>query len=131
MERLESKELASIYSVADIYAATFQRIVSILSAITAERAKQLKRWGVQELPDRVENNDDYTPEEADERARSYKTAATAKPSLVSWQAVLLEEVYEALAETEPDKIIAELIQVAAVAVSWIENLAPRSPMETK
>lgn len=41
---------------------------------------------------------------------------------LAWDGILLEEVYEALAESDPKKIRAELIQVAAVAVAAIECL---------
>jgi len=40
----------------------------------------------------------------------------------SWLTVLLEEVYEAFAETKIEKQRAEMIQVAAVAVAIIEYL---------
>lgn len=36
--------------------------------------------------------------------------------------VLLEEVAEAFAETDPAALRAELVQVAAVAVRWVERL---------
>ena len=39
-----------------------------------------------------------------------------------WLAILLEEVGEVAEEVDPDKIVAELIQVAAVALSWAEHL---------
>ncbi|MFV2172293.1 HNH endonuclease signature motif containing protein [Actinomadura sp. LOL_016] len=39
-------------------------------------------------------------------------------SCTAWDGVLLEEVYEALAEPDPAKLYAELIQVAAVAQAW-------------
>lgn len=38
---------------------------------------------------------------------------------LAWDGILLEEVYEALAERDPEKREAELTQVAAVAVSMI------------
>lgn len=42
---------------------------------------------------------------------------------LAWDLILLEEVFEALAEDgDPEKMIVELEQVAAVAVSWIEDL---------
>ena len=40
----------------------------------------------------------------------------------SWFAILMEEVYEAAAEEDKTRMRAELVQVAAVAVAWIENL---------
>ncbi len=40
----------------------------------------------------------------------------------TWLAILMEEVGEAAAEIDPDKLIVELIQVAAVALSWAEHV---------
>lgn len=39
--------------------------------------------------------------------------------------VLVEELCEALAERDPEKLRAELIQVAAVACKWVEALDAR------
>lgn len=39
-----------------------------------------------------------------------------------WSTILAEEFYEAMNETDPVKLRKELVQVAAVAVSWIEDL---------
>lgn len=44
---------------------------------------------------------------------------------VTFADILLEEVFEALAESEPAKLRAELVQVAAVAVQWIEAIDRR------
>jgi len=41
---------------------------------------------------------------------------------VSWADILLEEVFEALAEDDPAALRVELIQVAAVAVQWVEAI---------
>lgn len=43
----------------------------------------------------------------------------------SWRLILKEEVSEALAEKDLDKLRTELIQVAAVAVSWVEDIDKR------
>ena len=37
---------------------------------------------------------------------------------LDWATVLVEEVTEALAESDPDKLAAELDQVATVAIRW-------------
>lgn len=42
---------------------------------------------------------------------------------VSWADILLEEVFEALAESDTDKLTTELIQVMAVCATWIEAMA--------
>jgi hypothetical protein len=39
---------------------------------------------------------------------------------------LREELYEALAETEPEKLRAELVQVASVAIRWIRAIDSRA-----
>lgn len=45
---------------------------------------------------------------------------------LSWDNILLEEVYEAIAETDEARIREELVQVAAVAVAWIECIDRRA-----
>jgi hypothetical protein len=44
---------------------------------------------------------------------------------LTWRHILREEVFEAFAETDPHKLRAELVQVAAVAAKWIESLDRR------
>jgi NTP pyrophosphatase (non-canonical NTP hydrolase) len=44
---------------------------------------------------------------------------------VSWFGILMEEVYEAFAETDPAKQREEMVQVAAVAVQIIKCLDRR------
>jgi hypothetical protein len=44
---------------------------------------------------------------------------------LTWDGILLEEVYEALAEADPVKLREELVQVAAVAASWVVALDRR------
>lgn len=40
----------------------------------------------------------------------------------TWESVLAEEFFEAMLEADPAKLRAELVQVAAVAVRWVENI---------
>ena len=42
-----------------------------------------------------------------------------------WSDLLLEEVFEACQETEPQRIVAELIQTAALAIKWAETIESR------
>jgi hypothetical protein len=44
---------------------------------------------------------------------------------VTWHDIFLEEVFEALAEEDEERIRHELIQATAVAVHWLENLEER------
>lgn len=91
-----------------------------------ERMAQTKRFGVQHHPMVYEGTfakgvvrRRYATEEA-----AYKMLweAQRQHDEITWDTVLLEEVYEALAETEPDKQIEELVQVAAVALAMAEDL---------
>lgn len=52
-------------------------------------------------------------------AEAYRTQNSDKPT---WESILLEEVYEALAAPTPAARRAELVQVAAVALRWIEKV---------
>jgi hypothetical protein len=44
----------------------------------------------------------------------------------TWRHVLTEEVSEAYAESDPELLRAELVQVAAVAMRWVEALDARA-----
>lgn len=46
----------------------------------------------------------------------------AKSGALTYADIFLEEVFEALAEEDPAKLRAELIQCAAVAVAWVEKI---------
>ncbi len=96
-----------------------ERVGDILAAIAIERARQEKKWGIQNLPDRSKGS--YCSEDAREISNDYKELPNS-----SWQKVLSEEIFEAFAEEDPKKIAGELIQVAAVCVSWIEALAEKN-----
>ena len=91
--------------------------------VLAERIAQLTRWGVQHRPD------DTGGPELEKAAAEAKTACQMAEKHTNggagWRLVLAEEVAEAFAETDPGRLRAELIQVAAVAVAWIEDLDTR------
>lgn len=61
-------------------------------------------------------------------ARTWKgiNESAAEHGELTWGGILLEEVFEALAETDPVKLRKELLQVAAVAGSWAKDLDRRS-----
>lgn len=99
-------------------------IASVLADIAAERGQQIEKWGIQSLPsipgvDAV-NVTEYLgiPSEAD--AKEVCQTAHAEGSL-SWADVALEEFCEAV-QAPPSKRRAELVQLAAVVVAWIEDL---------
>jgi hypothetical protein len=46
----------------------------------------------------------------------------AESDEATWESILAEEFFEAMLESDPGKLREELIQVAAVAVRWVENI---------
>lgn len=96
-----------------------------LAEIAAERARQEAKWGQQNHPDGTAITGD------DKRAASarHTCQAMAGRGEVTWRDILWEEVAEALAESNPATLRAELIQVAAVCAAWIEALDRRAVIE--
>jgi hypothetical protein len=90
----------------------------ILMQAFIERARQRVLWGVQSLPNGTARHDDWQVSEFYKRV----TDANDKDGTLSWRDVLLEEVFEALAESDTEPLREELIQVIAVAVAWISDL---------
>jgi hypothetical protein len=82
----------------------------ILEQIKQERLRQVRLYGNQTLPEGA--SPDYAPQ-----AEYYKRKGTA-----TWAEVLLEEVFEAISETNPEERKKELVQVAAVCVKWLEEV---------
>nr|WP_191910056.1 hypothetical protein [Microbispora cellulosiformans] len=92
----------------------------VMSDVAAERAAQDAMWGLQEHPDGT--GPAYAPEA--DLAKQVVTDAAAEGRL-TWRHILHEEVLEAFAEDDTDRLRIELIQVAAVAVKWVQDLDRR------
>ncbi|MFF4246249.1 hypothetical protein ACFYY2_17525 [Streptomyces sp. NPDC001822] len=89
--------------------------------IDAERGRQLRKFGEQHHRDGTSlANADWA-----DHARAACQHAADEDAL-SWAAVLYEEFTEALAEVDPAKLRAELIQVAAVCAAWIHDIDSRA-----
>ena len=106
----------------------------VLAEVMIERARQDERWGEQNHPDVYDGGVGLA--QSSRRtyagtAEQWKRAndARAAKGRISWDGILLEEVFEALAESDPARLRAELIQVAAVAVNWVEAIDRRAPTE--
>jgi hypothetical protein len=106
----------------------------LLDDVRNERVAQLRKWGEQHHEFRREGEEvrrRYLTEELfykrlfdrqiDQRMDSVRIPTQAAEG-ATWDVILLEEVYEALAEDDPKKRIEELIQVAAVALAAAEDL---------
>lgn len=116
---------------------------SALDEVKDELQRQDAKWGEQNRPDGTGADvvpligvwinlpghdtaglEDY---DADEIAHAAKQAcdSAARYGKVTWRDILLEEVFEALAEEGATALRAELIQVAAVAVQWAQAIDRR------
>lgn len=95
---------------------------SVLRAVAEEREAQDAKWGVQNHPDIYRSL--YYPIESAEKAKAL-TDVRAKVKQISYADILLEEVAEAIEaamEGNKNALIDELVQVAAVAVAWVEKI---------
>lgn len=105
------------------------RIGDVLREVAAEQDRQVTIWGEQNHPDGTGPRVPYVGRlcrmaEAAGDARRRCQANTPKGT-DNWADILLEEVFEALAEDDKDKLRVELIQAAAVIASWVEAIDRR------
>ncbi|MEU0656086.1 hypothetical protein ABZ485_28110 [Streptomyces albogriseolus] len=89
--------------------------------IDAERQRQLAKFGDQHHPDGT----GYPSSDTEADLQRHRCQAAFREGRGTWEHVLTEEVAEALAESDPDKLRAELIQVAAVCAAWIADIDSR------
>lgn len=94
----------------------------VLASVIAERGRQDAKWG--EPVDHPDGTGGSVAIGAALDAQNNTDRAAAE-GRVTWRHILREEVAEAFAETDPVKLRAELVQVAAVAVKWVRMLDRR------
>jgi len=92
-------------------------INQVLEEIAAERRAQDAKWGMQDWQSGT--SEAWAAACAASKARCDEADGAGVPT---WAMILEEESLEVLSETDPVKLREELIQVAAVAVAWIESL---------
>lgn len=93
-----------------------------LEEVAAERVRQDAKWGEQNHPDGTGLAHDVDAAGMAKRL----TDALSRRGTVTFRDIFYEEVREAFAETDPTLLRTELIQCAAVAVSWVEAIDRRS-----
>lgn len=103
----------------ELQLATYRRREPIYDAIETERLRQLTLWGDQRHEDGYERCT-ITVREA--RRCKEITEARAAEGCVSWANIFREEVAELFATDDPAERRAELIQIIAVGVAWIEDI---------
>jgi hypothetical protein len=93
-----------------------------MAELDAERQRQLKQWGDQTHPDGTGITGDK------ERADSARhlCQSMAERGEVTWRDILWEEIAEAIAESDPEKLREELVQSGAVIAAWILDLDRRA-----
>lgn len=109
--------------------------VNVLSDVRAERARQFAQYGSNsDLLDgtgpQVEwlGNLSEVPADAIERGlREAYESHEREFGAPTFRHLVLEEIAEAFQENNPVRLRAELLQVAALAVSWIEKIDARIP----
>ncbi|HEX2905051.1 MAG TPA: hypothetical protein VHO01_16475 [Jatrophihabitans sp.] len=108
------------------YDETTASMVELLAQVGDELRRQDVLWGEQDHPFRLGRNATHIQEALSNSAENYAKAAGSwkrandrrvQYGIPAWDSILLEEVYEALAETNEDRAVTELIQVAAVAIN--------------
>ncbi|MGJ6965918.1 hypothetical protein ACSDR0_28815 [Streptosporangium sp. G11] len=96
-------------------------LAKVLADVAAERVAQDERFGMQVLPDGTGAGHRM----AESVLARRETETAAEGGTLTWRHILMEEVLEAFAESDPERLRAELIQVAAVAVKWSQALDRR------
>lgn len=93
-------------------------IKTVVDEVSDERGQQDAQWGEQNHPNGTGILGDR------ERADSARHVCDVmfRSGMGTWRDILHEEVQEAFAEHDPAKLREELIQVAAVAVAWVESI---------
>lgn len=120
--------------------------------LTGRRPRFSQAWN--DAAQRQQDTDDVLERVSDERGRQYRkhgdqrhlpngtgrwidgvhareartlTDQHAADGTVTFADILREEVFEALAESDDAALLEELVQVAAVAVQWVEAIVARQP----
>jgi hypothetical protein len=105
----------------------------VLDELFTEREKQDEKWGEQNHPIRWPASDEKDRAYYQRMADAWKFTNASRVQVANerdktpdrncaWDGVALEELFEALAESDPAKIRAELVQAGAVVVAMIEYL---------
>lgn len=98
-----------------------RRGYNVVEQVRTEVDRQLELWGEQHWPDGT----------AFPHAKTYADSARNRCNMaavagkVTWRDILDEEIAEAYAEDDLEKLSRELVQVAAVAVSWVRDIKQR------
>lgn len=115
--------MTDINELWDVHKELRQYRQRIFLDVIDERDRQVRRWGDQ-------RRQDYTGVPGYRReAEAMKTLneiLSENDASIGWNTILLEEVYEALAELPSSTSLRkELVQAAAVIFAWLEDIDRR------
>lgn len=112
--------------------------LTVLHLVAAERQRQYDQYGTNEtLADGTGPQVRWAAPAsglvATDLEQDFRTSYEAADNLgrLTWRHLVLEEIAEAFQETDPQRLTEELIQVAALAVSWVEKITARPTPEQK
>ena len=114
----------------DLLKVTIRAVDTISEHILEERVLQLKKWGPQSHPDGTGARVAYAgflgfmEQHADSAKK--RTDYAARKGILTWRDILLEEIFEAMAESDPEALRAELVQSSAVIAAWIQDIDTRA-----
>lgn len=118
------------------------RTINVLEKVFEERNRQVERYGhnddkadgtgpgVRWLALTDVNLDLRTAKEIEAAFRAAYERSGGDGE-VSWMELIREEVAESFAESDPDRLEEELLQVAALCVSWVETIQKRREGKTE
>lgn len=99
-------------------------LLTVVDDLVRERHAQDQKWGQQNHIDGTGRHGDADVADLD-RAKC-KANGPDSDHDDNWRDILQEEVSEAFAETDPQLLRAELVQVMAVTAAWIEAIDRRT-----
>lgn len=109
----------------DVIVSVSSGSTNVLQDVARERIRQNGLWGEQHHPDGTKDSVEYRRKREHYQILCKKAAQEKK---VTWADILLEEVFEAMAEEDPAKLRTELVQAAAVITAWAEDIDSRTAL---
>lgn len=100
----------------------------VLLDVLDERTRQNAKWGEQNHSDGTGPDAVWAftgPASYVAQCAKRDTDEAADAGVVTWRHIIVEELAEAIAEDDVDRLRAELIQSAAVCVQWVEAIDRR------
>lgn len=96
-------------------------VAETIDAIKYEILRQHQTWGQQNHPSVPKKGEPAHGIPA-ERVAKIQCELARTNNRMTWAHILVEEVAEACCADSPQHMIEELVQVAAVAISWVDSI---------